>query len=228
MLQYFKLEMSEGYVYAFSNPSMPGLLKVGITERTPDIRLHDANTSDTWRPPTLYELEIAKKVKNPREKEKTLHKLLEQYAERVHPRREFFRVSLEELRVFFDLMDGEMWNTAPAPVSEEEVEETYEEDETESTSTPVTENTSGCRDMTKCFTHGQRIRHVIGINKIWTGTYDSAQNGIVCDNVFYKSLSSFALAHRRIYNPSRKSTGGWKHCECERNGEWVSTFRLPG
>ncbi len=207
---------------------MPGLLKVGITERTPDVRLHDANTSDTWRPPTLYELEIAKRVKNPKDKEKTLHKLLEQYAERVHPRREFFRISLEELRVFFDLMDGEMWSPPSLMSEEEDNEEPNEDEETESTETPVVASVTGCRDMKKCFTHGQRIRHVIGINKVWTGTYDSSRNGIVCDNVFYKSLSSFAVAHRRVYNPSRKSTGGWKHCECERNGEWVSTFNLPG
>jgi len=41
-------------------------------------------------------------------KEKTLHTLLEQYTERINPRREFFRVSQEEVRKFFDLMDGEM------------------------------------------------------------------------------------------------------------------------
>ena len=45
--------MSFGYVYCFSNESMKGILKVGMTERTPNIRLNEANASDTWRPPTL-------------------------------------------------------------------------------------------------------------------------------------------------------------------------------
>ncbi len=88
---------------------MPGLLKVGVTERTPRSRLEEANKSDTWRPPTPYKIEFAKKVSNAFEKEKILHTLLEKYTERVNKRREFFRVSLEEVCKFFDLMDGEIW-----------------------------------------------------------------------------------------------------------------------
>ena len=88
----------------------------------------------------------------------------------------------------------------------------------------------GCRDMKKCFTHGQRIRHTIGINKNWVATYDSSRNGIECDGKLYSSLSKFATAHvRKDYNPSRASQrDGWKHCECEIDGKWVSTYSLPG
>ena len=153
--------MTDGYIYCFSNPSMPDILKVGMTERTPQARLSEANASDTWRPPTPYKIEFAKKVSNPSQKEKTLHILLEQYTERIHPRREFFRVSHEEVRKFFDLMDGEMW----AETYEEEEEEEEEED-TSSESAPRVKaaGVKGCRDMAKCFTNGQRIRHTIGIN----------------------------------------------------------------
>jgi hypothetical protein len=87
---------------------MPGLLKIGMTERTPKIRLSEANTTDTWRPPTPYKLEMAKKVINPKQKETTLHLLLAQFTERINPNREFFRVSLEEIKAFFDLMDGDI------------------------------------------------------------------------------------------------------------------------
>lgn len=111
--------MADGYIYCFSNTSMPGILKVGMTERTPEARLSEANASDTWRPPTPYMIEFAKKVTNPSQKEKALHILLEQYTDRIHPRREFFRVSPEEVCKFFGLMDGEMW------------EETHEEEEEE-------------------------------------------------------------------------------------------------
>ena len=93
--------MTDGYIYCFSNPSMPGILKVGMTERTPEARLSEANASDTWRPPTPYKIEFAKKVSNPSQKEKTLHTLLEQYTDRIHPRREFFRVSQKEVLKFF-------------------------------------------------------------------------------------------------------------------------------
>lgn len=204
---------------------MPGILKVGMTERTPEIRLGEANASDTWRPPTPYSVEFAKKVLNAHGKEKTLHTLLEQYTDRIHPRREFFRVSLEEVRKFFDLMDGEMWTETRVEVEEED-----EEEESSSESAPRVKPTDvkGCRDMTKCFTNGQRIRHTIGINKTWVGTYDSSKNGIVRDEVVYNSLTKFATAHvRKDYNPDRATVrDGWKHCECEVNGEWISTYSL--
>ena len=61
--------MTDGYIYCFSNPSMPGILKVGMTERIPEARLSEANASDTWRPPTPYKIEFAKKVSNPSQKE---------------------------------------------------------------------------------------------------------------------------------------------------------------
>ena len=121
--------MIDGYIYCFSNPSMPGILKVGMTERTPDLRLKEANASDTWRPPTPYKIEFAKKVSNPSQKEKTLHILLEQYTERIHPRREFFRVSLEEINKFFDLMDGEMWTENRVEEKDEDEDEYEDEDE---------------------------------------------------------------------------------------------------
>jgi len=219
--------MTDGYIYCFSNPSMPGILKVGMTERTPEARLSEANASDTWRPPTPYKIEFAKKVFNPLQKEKTLHILLEQYTERIHPRREFFRVSPEEVREFFDLMDGEMWTETH---TEEEEEEEEEEEDTSSESAPRVKATGvkGCRDMAKCFTNGQRIRHTIGINKTWIGTYDSSKNGIVYDGKTL-TLNKFAVSHYETERPDRVSNvNAWKDCECEVDGKWISTYSLPG
>ena len=88
-----------GYVYCFANDSMPGLFKIGMTERTPEERLGEANASDTWRPP--YNIVISKKVNDPMKKEK----ILKEY--RVKLNREFFRVSIEKIIPLFDLMDGE-------------------------------------------------------------------------------------------------------------------------
>jgi hypothetical protein len=101
--------MTHGYIYCFSNVSMPGVVKVGMTVRTPDVRLNEANSSDTWRPPTEYKLEFAKKVKNPKDKEHILHALLSKYAERINPKREFFRASPKDVETFFELMDGELY-----------------------------------------------------------------------------------------------------------------------
>jgi hypothetical protein len=119
-----------------------------------------------------------------------------------------------------------MW--AETRVEEEEEEE---EEDTSSDSAPRVEpsGVKGCRDMAKCFTNGQRIRHTIGINNTWTGTYDSSKNGIVYDGKFYKSLSGFAQTHYSIDRTDRcKEANGWKECECEVDGKWISTYSLPG
>ena len=198
-----------GYIYCFSNEVMPGILKVGMTERTPELRLNEANNSGTWTLPS-YKIVIAKKVLNPKQKELTLHKLLSQYAERADPNREFFRVSQEEIKTFFDLIDGELW--VETLEKEKEEDEEYDEDKKNS------------RNMAKCFTNGQRIRHTIGINKTWIGIYDASKNEIICDTKSYKSLSGFAGTHYSIERPDRgNSANGWAECDYEVNGKWIST-----
>lgn len=101
--------MSTGYIYCMTNPSMPGMVKVGMTARTPEARLYEANSSDTWKPPTSYAIEFAKKVSNPKQKETTIHTLLSKYTERIHAKREFFRVSPDAVKMLFDLIDGDFW-----------------------------------------------------------------------------------------------------------------------
>ena len=202
-----------GYIYCFSNEGMPGLLKVGMTERTPELRLNEANNSGTWTLPS-YKIVIAKKVLNPKQKELTLHILLSQYTQRIHPKREFFRVSQEEVKTFFDLIDGELW--VETLEKEEEEYEEYEEDEKKKS-----------RNMANCFTNGQRIRHTIGINKTWIGIYDASKNEIICDIKSYKSLSGFASTHYSIERPDRgNSANGWAECDYEVNGKWISTYTL--
>ena len=229
--------MTDGYLYCFSNESMPGILKIGMTERTPEIRLSEANSSDTWRPPTPYKIEFAKKVLNPTQKERTLHILLTQYTERINPKREFFRVSPEEVKIFFDLTDGELWveNTKIDDIEEsnydedtEGIDDVFDDDDViEKSVTIKNSSIKSHRDMAKCFTNGQRIRHIIDINKKWVGIYNSTKNGIMCNEKFYKSLSGFAEMHYSIDRPDRvKSANGWKECEYELNGNWISTYNI--
>ncbi len=211
--------MTEGYIYCLSNECMPGILKVGMTERTPDVRAKELFTTGV---PTPFIVEFAKKVKDVKTKEKTLHDLLEQYTERVSPNREFFRVSLEEVRTFFKLMDGEPLIETP----KEEVEDDEEVSEQETACVKPTEAKTSSF-MAKHFTNGQRICHTIGITKKWIGIYDSSNDEIVCDGVSYASLSAFALSHRRIYKPERQSAGGPAECKCEVDGKWISIADLP-
>jgi hypothetical protein len=92
-----------GYVYALSNESMPGLIKIGMTERTPEERLAEANLPDTFKPPLPYVIEIQKKVNNCKETEKKIHALLSD--KRVNPHREFFKITIEELKVIFNAIE---------------------------------------------------------------------------------------------------------------------------
>lgn len=118
---YFK-RRTIGHLYCFSNTSMPGILKIGMTKRTPEIRLKEANKSDTWKPPTPYVIEFAKRVISPKVKETILHTILAKYSERINPKREFFRVSVKEVKDLFDLMDGEYYNLESEDEEENEDE----------------------------------------------------------------------------------------------------------
>ena len=96
--------MMSGYIYCVSNVSMPSMLNIGITTTAPEVRLDDINgLYGKWRPPTPYKCEFAKRVCNIDKKITAIHRLLAKY--RIHPEREFFRVSLEEARAIFDLLD---------------------------------------------------------------------------------------------------------------------------
>ena len=115
--------MTEGWVYCLSNPSMPDLVKIGMTERTPEERAKELSTTGV---PTPFVIEFAKKVKNPTQKEATLHALLEKYAERTNARREFFRTTPDVVRQFFDLMDDVDGSTPEVSPVAEPLTETYQ------------------------------------------------------------------------------------------------------
>lgn len=99
--------MTSGYIYCMSNPAMPGMLKIGYTERSPKERLEEANLASTWIP-LDFSIEFAKQVKDPNKKEQTIHAILAE--KRVNPKREFFRVTREEVKLLFELADGAWWD----------------------------------------------------------------------------------------------------------------------
>ena len=86
---------------------MPGLLKIGYTDRTIEERLAEANASGTFGPPSDYSVVFAKLVNNPRQKESIMHTLLKKY--RKNPKKEFFAITKEYVRLLFDLLEGEWW-----------------------------------------------------------------------------------------------------------------------
>lgn len=90
------------WVYCMSNTSMPGIYKIGMTRRSPEERLKEANASDTFRPPTPYEILYSVETTDGIEKEKLIHSILKDY--RVVNNREFFKVEKEKIKELFDLI----------------------------------------------------------------------------------------------------------------------------
>lgn len=101
-----------GFVYCIANSSMPDLVKIGMTSRTVEERLSEANSNSTWTP-FPYHVEFAKWVLNAEQREKTLHRIFHSY--RVSPNREWFRVPVDTVRLHFELMDGPWWSEAALP-----------------------------------------------------------------------------------------------------------------
>ena len=97
-----------GYIYCISNASMPNILNIGMTWMTPEQKIEDINGLPIlWRPPTPYKCEFAKRVLEAEQKRNAIYKVLS--ASRITPKQRFFRVSIEEVKTLFDLMDGEYW-----------------------------------------------------------------------------------------------------------------------
>jgi hypothetical protein len=81
-----------GYIYILSNPSMPGILKIGKTEREPDDRISElSNVSSV---PTAFYLEYKIFVPDCHSAEKSIHEALK--AMRISDKREFFEISVSE------------------------------------------------------------------------------------------------------------------------------------
>ena len=95
-----------GYIYCISNSTIQGILNIGMTIEDPKQKLEEANRYTFILP--VCKLEFAKKVKNPYEKGDILQKLLQTH--KIALNTSFYRVSLDEIKLLFDLADGEMIN----------------------------------------------------------------------------------------------------------------------
>ncbi|KAF0137538.1 MAG: hypothetical protein FD152_396 [Xanthobacteraceae bacterium] len=85
--------MTAGTVYCLTNPSIPSAVKIGLT-RGPVLARAAALFSTGV--PTPFDVAFAIEVADCRSAERTAHRSLGQF--RVHPRREFFLVSVEDAR----------------------------------------------------------------------------------------------------------------------------------
>jgi hypothetical protein len=90
-----------GIVYVLTNPAMPGLVKIGMTNKeSVDARLKELfNTSV----PVPFECEYACKVEETVKVEKALHIAFHPY--RIHTQREFFGINPEQAIAILQLLD---------------------------------------------------------------------------------------------------------------------------
>lgn len=79
------------YIYILSNPSMPGLVKIGKTTTSPQQRMAELSSTGV---PTPFVLELSLEVDDCHASEYAAHVALEKY--RVARNREFFRISVPE------------------------------------------------------------------------------------------------------------------------------------
>ncbi|MDV5061762.1 GIY-YIG nuclease family protein [Vibrio diabolicus] len=83
-----------GFIYILTNESMPGLIKVGLTTRSPKERAKELNSTGV---PTSFEVAAYWRVdKNLGYMETKCHQLLKEF--RVSSNREFFRIQAEDAK----------------------------------------------------------------------------------------------------------------------------------
>ncbi len=78
-----------GFVYVMSNPAMPGLVKIGRTDRLPSDRAKDLFTTGV---PMEFDIEFAAWTRQPAEIEAEVHAWLSRH--RHQPNREFFKIDV--------------------------------------------------------------------------------------------------------------------------------------
>lgn len=86
--------MAYGFVYVLSNPAMPGIYKIGRTDRAPRDRMDELSRSTSI--PFDFELVLYAQVDDSVAVESNVHKAFRE--KRCNSSREFFRASIEEIR----------------------------------------------------------------------------------------------------------------------------------
>lgn len=82
-----------GFIYIFSNDSMPDIYKVGFTMKSPVARANELSNSTSC--PAPFDVVCYAEVQNPANVEAALHEQFQGF--RVNERREFFRFDITDL-----------------------------------------------------------------------------------------------------------------------------------
>lgn len=234
-------DVKEGYVYCMTNEHMPGFVKVGYTDRTPDDRLAEAN-GDTWSIP-CWKCEASVKVRNPRDAEKTVHALLGNDGGRISPRREFFNCSVEYVKMVFAILRTQNPELTPQAMIMAEVNTVIATELKRSVSfceelagpasptqgpSPLASAGGAIRESKRIFRDGQVLKHVYKGDEAMA-VYRKDTDVFVWKGTEYGSLSRLNSAHKLSVNPELKSTGNaWDEWTCmDINGNYVPVKNLP-
>lgn len=92
----FKLidSINKGYIYVMMNPSMSGIVKIGLTRRTPEERLDELSKATGI--PTPFILVYKENFNDCVKAEKIIHTILAERGERVAENREFFNTDISD------------------------------------------------------------------------------------------------------------------------------------
>jgi len=111
------IEPISGYVYILSNPTMPGLLKIGFTEREVSARIEELSSHTGVA--ARYEEEARFAVENPVVVERKIHAELAPF--RHSANREFFRLSASKaIDVVTKFAGDPVFNAAASRIAREE------------------------------------------------------------------------------------------------------------
>ncbi len=95
----------EGYVYCFTNKSMPGLCKCGGTKREPEIRCKELFTTSL---PTPCDIEFYIKVNDWRKAEREIHQRIIEKGIKRFDKRELFHCNPNEIKNIYDKFPGKI------------------------------------------------------------------------------------------------------------------------
>jgi T5orf172 domain/Domain of unknown function (DUF4268) len=105
-----------GYVYIMTNRTMPGLVKIGSTKLAPEERARQLSTTGV---PAPFEVIAFYKFEDELHAERELHAIFS--GQRVHPRREFFELNIEEAQsALLRLSDGKLERPTPDSIAAQE------------------------------------------------------------------------------------------------------------
>ena len=102
--------MKPGYIYILTNESMPGMVKIGRTERQPETRSKELHTTGVPQP---FKLEYFVFVEDCHTAEYQIHSLLEKKGLRNSKNREFFNMEVNEAIEIIEFVENTRNNSKP-------------------------------------------------------------------------------------------------------------------